>query len=53
MGSLHVQWAKSYPFAQALEGQTAWHVLEQFKRVADPDHVINPGVLGLGLQGKD
>ncbi|MGE0314282.1 MAG: FAD-binding oxidoreductase [Lautropia sp.] len=49
MGSLHVQWAKSYPFAQALEGQTAWRVLEQLKRVTDPSHVVNPGVLGLGL----
>ena len=49
MGSLHVQWAKSYPFAKALEGQAAWHVLEQIKDITDPSHVINPGVLGLGL----
>lgn len=50
MGSLHVQWAKSYPFAQALEGQTAWHLLQQIKQITDPSHVINPGVLGLGLE---
>jgi FAD/FMN-containing dehydrogenase len=50
MGSLHVQWAKSYPFAQALEGSAAWNVLEQIKRVTDPSHVINPGVLGLGIE---
>jgi D-lactate dehydrogenase (cytochrome) len=49
MGSLHVQWAKSYPFAQALEGQAAWSLLEQIKDAVDPSHVINPGVLGLGL----
>jgi len=49
MGSLHVQWAKSYPFAQALEGQAAWGLLEQIKDAVDPSHVINPGVLGLGL----
>lgn len=53
MGSLHVQWAKSYPFAQALEGQAAWNVLEQFKRLVDPSHVVNPGVLGLGLSQGD
>jgi FAD/FMN-containing dehydrogenase len=50
MGSLHVQWAKSYPFAKALEGQTAWHLLQQIKQITDPSHVINPGVLGLGLE---
>ncbi|HYF17444.1 MAG TPA: FAD-binding oxidoreductase [Ramlibacter sp.] len=52
MGSLHVQWAKSYPFAQALEGQAAWGLLQQLKRVTDPDHVVNPGVLGLGLEAQ-
>lgn len=50
MGSLHVQWAKSYPFAEALQGQAAWGLLQQLKRATDPDHVINPGVLGLGLE---
>jgi len=50
MGSLHVQWAKSYPFAQALEGQATWGLLQQIKDVVDPSHVINPGVLGLGLE---
>jgi len=50
MGSLHVQWAKAYPFAEALKGQDTWGFLEQLKDVVDPGHVINPGVLGLGLQ---
>ena len=50
MGSLHVQWAKSYPFAEALQGQATWSLLEQLKDAVDPGHVINPGVLGLGLK---
>jgi len=49
MGSLHVQWAKAYPFAEALAGETAWSVLESLKDVTDPAHTLNPGVLGLGL----
>jgi D-lactate dehydrogenase (cytochrome) len=49
MGSLHVQWAKSYPFAQALDGTTAWNLLEDLKQATDPRGVVNPGVLGLGL----
>ncbi len=49
MGSLHVQWAKAYPFAEALEGQTAWPILRSLKDVVDPGHTLNPGVLGLGL----
>jgi len=47
MGSLHVQWAKSYPFAEALEGSTAWELLGSIKDATDPGHVINPGILGL------
>jgi FAD/FMN-containing dehydrogenase len=50
MGSLHVQWAKSYPFAEALKGQAAWGLLQQIKDAVDPGHVVNPGVLGLGLE---
>ena len=49
MGSLHVQWAKVYPFREALAGETAWSVLEKLKDVTDPHHTLNPGVLGLGL----
>jgi D-lactate dehydrogenase (cytochrome) len=49
MGSLHVQWAKAYPFSEALAGETAWTVLEKLKDVTDPRHTLNPGVLGLGL----
>ncbi|MFO1413962.1 MAG: FAD-binding oxidoreductase [Burkholderiales bacterium] len=53
MGSLHVQWAKAYPFRDALAGETAWSVLESLKDVVDPTHTLNPGVLGLGLDPKD
>lgn len=51
MGSLHVQWAKAYPFSEALAGQTAWKFMEDLKALADPDHTLNPGALGLGLTG--
>lgn len=47
MGSLHVQWAKAYPFAEALSGSTAWNMLTKLKHAADPHHIVNPGVLGL------
>jgi hypothetical protein len=47
MGSLHVQWAKSYPFAEALEGSTAWDLIKRIKDATDPDHTLNPGILGL------
>jgi D-lactate dehydrogenase (cytochrome) len=50
MGSLHVQWAKAYPFSEALAGGTAWDFLQKLKDVADPRHTLNPGVLGLGLE---
>jgi D-lactate dehydrogenase (cytochrome) len=49
MGSLHVQWAKAYPYSEALAGATAWDVLVKLKNVTDPRHTLNPGVLGLGL----
>jgi FAD/FMN-containing dehydrogenase len=51
MGSLHVQWAKAYPYSEALGGGTTWGLLEQLKDVVDPKHTLNPGVLGLGLDG--
>ena len=49
MGSLHLQWGKVYPFAQALEGGPAWDMLRGFKELVDPQHIVNPGLLGLGL----
>ncbi len=50
MGSLHVQWAKAYPFKDALEGETAWDVLRKLKDLTDPSHTLNPGILGLGVE---
>jgi D-lactate dehydrogenase (cytochrome) len=47
MGSLHVQWAKAYPFADALEDQTAWDIIGKFKDIADPGRTLNPGLLGI------
>ncbi len=47
MGSLHVQWAKAYPFAEALAGGSAWTLLNKIKVATDPHHIINPGLLGL------
>ena len=47
MGSLHVQWAKSYPFAEALDGSPTWQLLEKLKHAVDPEHILSPGNLGL------
>jgi FAD/FMN-containing dehydrogenase len=49
LGSLHVQWAKAYPYADALEGQEVWGFLQDLKHIVDPKKTLNPGVLGLGL----
>lgn len=49
IGSLHVQWAKAYPYAEALEGQAAWGFMQDLKRIVDPNSTLNPGVLGLGI----
>lgn len=46
MGSLHVQWAKAYPFAQALRGES-WDMIRKLKSVTDPHGVLSPGNLGL------
>ena len=32
---------------RALEGSTAWELLCRIKDATDPEHVINPGILGL------
>jgi FAD/FMN-containing dehydrogenase len=47
LGAVHLQLGKVYPFREALAGTTAWEVLEQVKGVLDPDHLVNPGSLGL------
>lgn len=50
-GTVHIQIGKVYPLAEALAGTTAWEALEQIKHMLDPDHVVNPGVLGLHPPG--
>jgi FAD/FMN-containing dehydrogenase len=47
LGAVHLQLGKVYPFKDALAGTTTWEVLEQLKDAFDPDHLVNPGVLGL------
>jgi FAD/FMN-containing dehydrogenase len=46
MGSLHVQWGKSYPYQESLSPDLR-NIMAQIKDVMDPGHVLNPGVLGL------
>jgi len=48
LGAVHLQLGKVYPFKDALGGSATWEVLEQLKAVLDPDHLVNPGVIGLG-----
>jgi len=47
LGAVHLQIGKVYPFKEALAGGTTWEVLEQLKGIVDPDHLVNPGSLGL------
>jgi D-lactate dehydrogenase (cytochrome) len=47
LGAAHLQLGKVYPYRDALEGTTTWEVVEQIKQLVDPDHMLNPGVLGL------
>lgn len=48
LGSLHVQWAKAYPYADSIESKATWQVLTDLKDVLDPENTLNPGALGLG-----
>ena len=47
IGAAHLQLGKVYPYREAYEGTVAWDVLSALKDQLDPDHVVNPGVLGL------
>jgi D-lactate dehydrogenase (cytochrome) len=47
IGAAHLQLGKVYPYREAYEGTVAWDVLTALKDQLDPDHVVNPGVLGL------
>ncbi len=46
-GALHLQLGKVYPYREALDGTVAWDVISQIKDLFDPDHLVNPGTLGL------
>ena len=47
LGSAHLQIGRTYPLREALEGTRTWNLLNELKRLLDPDNTINPGVLGL------
>ncbi len=47
IGAVHIQMGKVYPYREALAGTVTWDVLEGVKALLDPDHLVNPGVLGL------
>ncbi len=47
LGSLHVQWAKAYPFSQALGNGESWNMIRKIKSITDPHGILSPGNLGL------
>lgn len=47
LGSLHVQWAKAYPFAEALGEGESWNMIRKIKSITDPHNVLSSGNLGL------
>ncbi len=44
-GGIHMQIGKSYPYRKGLEGD-AYAIVEQIKKLLDPDGRVNPGALG-------
>jgi D-lactate dehydrogenase (cytochrome) len=47
LGAVNIQLGKVYPYRDALAGTVTWELVESLKSVVDPDHRLNPGVLGL------
>lgn len=47
MGALHVQWGKVYSYCDSLSSPEASRFAKGLKALVDPQHVINPGSLGL------
>ena len=45
-GGIHMQIGKSYPYRSGLQGD-AYSMIEQIKKILDPDGRVNPGALGL------
>lgn len=48
-GAMHMQLGRAYPFARHYD-PSAWNLLVSLKRALDPNNLINPGVLGLGVE---
>lgn len=47
LGTMHIQIGKTYPYRQALGDGVTWEFLQGVKAMADPNGILNPGVLGL------
>jgi D-lactate dehydrogenase (cytochrome) len=43
---VHTQIGKYYPYREALASADCWSMVEGFKRMVDPDRLMNPGALG-------
>jgi len=48
VGGVHFQIGRTYPLEDRSD-PAAWRVLEAVKAAVDPEHRMNPGVLGLGI----
>jgi FAD/FMN-containing dehydrogenase len=51
VGGAHYQIGKFYPYREALQNAEAWQMLSTLKNQLDPDHLLNPGALGLVKPG--
>lgn len=47
LGGLHLQLGKYYPYREIMNNETLPRVIEGIKDVLDPQHLVNPGALGL------
>ncbi|NNM01536.1 MAG: FAD-binding oxidoreductase [Gammaproteobacteria bacterium] len=47
LGAVHLQIAKYYPYMELMENEVLPEVLKQLKDTLDPQHLVNPGSLGL------
>jgi D-lactate dehydrogenase (cytochrome) len=47
LGGLHLQIGKYYPYKNIMNNETLPRVIEGIKDVLDPQHLVNPGALGL------
>ncbi len=50
LGAVHLQVGKGYPYRETLKPE-AMALVRALKRVVDPQNRINPGCLGLGVDG--